>query len=94
MPASPPFRRGGIPGPVGVLLIVVLAPIALAAGFLDAMARHPRTAVVGAAVAAAAPALATDSAWWSVPIAAAMALLPAGVRWTTVWVRRAFGKGR
>ncbi len=77
-----------------MLLIVVLAPIALAAGFLDAMARHPRTAVVGAAVAAAAPVLATDSAWWSVLIAAAMALLPTGVRWTTVWVRRAFGKGR
>jgi hypothetical protein len=33
-----------------VLLILILAPIALAAGFLDAMGRQPRMAVVGAAV--------------------------------------------
>src|SRR5437879_5816746 len=60
----------GDPGPVDVLLIVLLAPIALAAGFLDAMARQPRMTVVGAVVAAAATALVMDSAWWCVPIAA------------------------
>lgn len=92
VPAIPAGRE--IPGPVGVLLIVLLAPIALAAGFLDAMARQPRMAVMGAAVAAAVAALVMDSAWWSVPIAAVMALLPAAARWTSVWVRRALDRGR
>jgi hypothetical protein len=96
LPAIPPGRE--IPGPVGVLLIVLLVPIALAAGFLDAMARQPRMAVVGAAVAAAVTALVMDSAWWSVPIAAviaaATALLPAAARWTSLWVRRALDRGR
>lgn len=92
VPAIP--VEGEIPGPVGTLLIVVLAPIALAAGILDAMARHPRTAVVGAAVAAAALTLATDSTWWSVPIAVASALLPAGARWTSLKVLRTRSRSR
>ncbi|MCO5995060.1 hypothetical protein [Actinoallomurus rhizosphaericola] len=86
VPAVPAGRE--FPGPVGVLLIIVLAPVALAAGVLGAMARRPWVAALAAAVAALVTALIVGSVWWALPlfaaIAAMAAMLPAAARRTVV----------
>lgn len=58
VPGIPAGRE--IPGPVGTILIIVLALFALVADFLDAVARHPRAAAMGATAVSATLVLVRD----------------------------------
>jgi hypothetical protein len=82
------------PAPVGVALIALLTPLALAAGILDAMARFPVGAAVGALVPGVIVALrgaAPETAVITVITAVPLALVPAAVRRALLRGRRSPG---
>ena len=82
VPAIPAGQQ--VPGPAGVLLIVILAPAAVAAGLLYGMARYPLVAAAGAILVNVPLTLAAGYRWWEALAACALAgvaaLLPAAVR--------------
>jgi hypothetical protein len=79
-----------MPTRTGIALIVVLSPLALAAGILDGMARFPIAALFGALLASVIIGIVGGD---PVEIAAAalLALAPAVIRWLILRARRPHG---
>jgi hypothetical protein len=90
VPAIPDGSQ--VPGPAGVALIIVLAPVAVTAGALYGMARYPRVSAAAAVLVNVVGSLVRGyRLWWEVLVAAALAavvaLLPATARRAITWAR-------